>query len=390
MNCKNNNDVIYYNVIINNSTTSPMIANYSEQRTIPLLNDPSEYYMSIIRFAVPGINIPILVCPCTNIPNLPLFTPYSVTMLYNTGVGFLTSTKTVIFYPRDTFENNISPPLNPQDPYYFIYEYQHFIDLVNNALALATTELITLGAPANIISPYFVFDSITQLISLIAPLGSDGFEGASDYYSIPPGSYNTYTPLVPNLKLGIFVNNDLFPFFQGIETIHLSNSVSIGPDYWLLVKNNGNNFYQSDFTANIYPPRFLQMQQQSNALNNWNSFSSMAFLSTSLPALKEFAPVISNQNNGNTQSGANTIPIITDFIPLLQYAGDQRGDFIYNPSGPYRLVNLISTNPIYSIDISAVWFDQYYRQYPIMLEPTQSISIKIMFVKKTSYRYPYN
>jgi hypothetical protein len=386
-------DVIYYNINIGNSKLVPIIANYSEQRTIPLLHNPSEYYLSIIRFSVPGLSVPILVCPVTNAPTTPLQTPYSVTLLYNTGSGFLTYTQKILYYPRDNFQNLSVPPLDPQNPYYFIYEYQHFLDLVNIALQTATTNLIGLGAPADLLSPYFIFDEVTQLISLIAPLTGitpPSTPTTNDYYSLPSSAINTYTPAVPSGKVGIFVNDELFPFFQGIETIHVSDSVTIGPDYWLIVKNNGNNYYQSPATAPVYPPVFLQMQQQANTLNNWNSFQSLAFLSNSLPTLKEFTPVYDALYNGNTQSGANMNPILTDFVPLLENAGDQRGSFVYNPTGPYRLVNLLSNDPIYAVDISVVWFDQYNRQYPIVLEPGQSITIKIMFVKKSSYRYPYN
>ncbi len=116
----------------------------------------------------------------------------------------------------------------------------------------------------------------------------------------------------------------------------------------------------------------------------------MAFLSSSLPCVKEFAPQLGFSYTNNTQSTSASVPIITDFVPLLQFAGDQRGDFVYNPSGPYRLVNLNSSQPLSAIDLRIVWFDQYNRQYPIILEPGKSASIKFMFVKKSSYRDLYN
>lgn len=364
-------DVIYYNVIINNTTTNPIPANYSEQRTIPLLKNPSEYYISIIRFSVPGFSIPILVCPVTN-NTIPLTTPYKIKMTY----GLLTSERSVIFYPRINPSSN--PPVNPQDPYYFIYEYQQFIDMVNITLQTTVNDLIALGAPPGLLAPYFIFNENTQLISLIVPTNPD-------YYSLSSSDVNTYTPTLPAGKVGIYLNNDLFSYFQGIETI------SLDPDYyWVIVKNNENNYYQDPAAAPVYPPEYLEMKQQFNAINNWNSFSSLAFLSNSLPTLKEFTPGTNLTYNGNTQSGANTVPILTDFVPLLQNAGDQRSDFVYNPTGPYRLVNLLTNDPIYAVDIAVVWYDQYNRQYPIYLEPGQSISIKIMFVKKSAYKYPYN
>lgn len=381
---KPESDVIYYNILINNSTTNVIQANYSEQRTIPLLYNPAEYYMSIIRFSVTGFSIPIFVMPVTTLTP-PLTTPYTVTLAYNDGTDITIIKKDVIFYPRDTFDT-LTTPVNPQDPYYFVYEYQHFIDLINLAYQNALADLITAtgGGASPIttaIAPYFIFDAQTQLISLVA---------TTTFYQIPLTSINTYSPALPSGKIGIYCNSDLFNYIQGLPVIHQAQGSALGTDYWLLITDEKNNWYNPPYLAPATPPNYLIMTEQFNTLNNWNSFTSLAFLSNSLPTLKEFSPQVNVQNIGNTQSGANTIPILTDFVPLLQFAGDQRGDFVYNPTGPYRLVNLMTNTPIYAVDLNVVWFDQYNRQYPVLLEPGQSISLKIMFVKKSSYRYPYN
>lgn len=363
-------DVFYYNVVINNPGPNSIPANYSEQRDIPLIKNPSEYYLSIIRFSVPGFSIPILITPTTNFPSTPATTPYELALSYN-GT---TVKQTVTYYSRSFSED---PNLTQTSQYYFIYTYQHLLDLINNAFSTALANLIIAtgeeSSPiASADAPYLIFNAQTQLISLICSI---------QYYQTPSSAYNTTNPTPPDNIINIFINPQLYNFFQGMNFIYNSSFATNYEVFWLLVENTG---------ANLYPNNtgmFLSQTQQFNTLNNWNSFNSLAFISKSLPILKEFTPNIGFQNSiGYTQSSSNTLPIITDFIPLLQFAGDQRSDYIYNANSLYRLIELQDINALYSIDLQVVWIDQYNNQYPIILEPGQSINIKFMFIKKSVYK----
>lgn len=364
MNDNSGPDVFYYNVVINNPGTSDIPANYSEQRDIPLIKNPSDYYMSIIRFSVPGFSIPLLITPLTNFPTQPSLTPYALTLQYNDS----TVSQNIVFYSR-TFGVG---PISQNPNYAFIYTYQHLIDLINNAFQLAMTALNT-AASTSFTAPYLIYNAQTQLISLITD--NTGFV-------TPSTAYNTSTPTPPADTVNIFLNKDLYNFFQGINVIFLG--VFPNYPYWVLVENTNNNYYPTPYPIGTQTQ--LIQTQQFNTLNNWNSFNSLAFISKSLPVLKEYTPNVGFQNSNNTtQASSNTLPIITDFVPLLQFAGDQRTDFIYNANSLYRIVQLQSKDPLYSIDLQIVWIDQYNNQYPIILESGQSVNIKFMFIKKSVY-----
>ena len=79
-----------------------------------------------------------------NDPNL---TIYTVTIIYQaTSV-----TRNVIYTPEDNTGPIPAPPLIQQDissKYYYVYNYSHFIEMVNAALQTAFDELRGLVTPA--------------------------------------------------------------------------------------------------------------------------------------------------------------------------------------------------------------------------------------------------
>lgn len=96
---KTTQDVRYFNATIGQSTNNniynpqkePTIAYFSDNRSIPILENPSEYYGSIIRFSIPLDSVPIKIIPIRpyyqNPPVVentdPNKTIYSVTIGYN-------------------------------------------------------------------------------------------------------------------------------------------------------------------------------------------------------------------------------------------------------------------------------------------------------------------
>lgn len=368
----NTADMFYYNVVINNSTENSIFANYSEQRDIPLLKNPSDYYMSIIRFSVPGFSIPIAIIPWTNAPTLPATTPFNILLSYN-GT---TITQNVPYFSR-TINPNFQ--VLPNSPYFYVYTYQHLIDLINNAFVLALAALNTaLGTPiAGAVAPYLTYDASTQLIT---------FNLQKEFYETPSANYNTASPTLPANIINIFLNRDIFKYFQGMTFMYNLTLEGEPYPYWFLAEDTHDNTFINPVGSTLPANVYLAERQQFNTLNNWNSFNSLAFISKSLPILKEFTPNLNVSTNATTQASSNTLPLITDYVPLLINAGDQRADFVYNASSLYRLIELQTGEPLRSIDLTVVWIDQYNNQYPILLEPGQSINIKFMFIRKDLYK----
>ena len=53
----------YYNISLHNPTKQPKIASFYETRNEPIIQKPSDYYMSVVRVDCPTIEIPIFIYP---------------------------------------------------------------------------------------------------------------------------------------------------------------------------------------------------------------------------------------------------------------------------------------------------------------------------------------
>jgi hypothetical protein len=174
-------DMIYYNATLTATKTSDLFSSsvqspirFNESRDAPIIRDASQYYFSIIRFAMngPGKNLPLFIPLIQTNGNI--FSPqlnvnqtvYYVSLAYqrewnytdSTGAAqtimiTLTPHSVAIQYIPETQDTRIAPvPVAPaggitkQDlstRYYWIYTYKHFVQLVNNAFYTAMENLWT-------------------------------------------------------------------------------------------------------------------------------------------------------------------------------------------------------------------------------------------------------
>jgi hypothetical protein len=373
-------DLIYYNIVINNpanlngSPTPSIPLNFSETRTIPILDKPDDYLLSVIRFSLPGFNIPILIFPV--IPN----------PLDATDINY--SSLTVTF----TYMNVNSPPVHlrwipePAIPvptpivaftnqaylYYAVYNYQTLIDIYNTAIVNAIDEFNTLNPgllPDAIIDgpPYFQFDKPESRISLVA------LQQYFDQKDTPTASLS--------------INYLGLRFFIGIPVINYYFNISnaSGIDYTFIIENEYNNWYNPSFLPQPVTgtPLYLIMTQEFYALAYWLDLVTIVFSSGSIPVVGELVPT--REISSNAQGNANSKPIITDFIPNIgESAGDFLSKYVYNPTSEYREVNLNSQVPLTTMDVRIQWQDANNNLYDILLFPNMSCSIKILFQKKST------
>lgn len=369
-NISSTDDRIYYNISIPSTTiaSNPSPAIFQQELNEAIIQKPSDYYLAIIRFTIPTQDIPIMVAqiqpfPNTNINN----TIYSVTLTYQTFtsgqifVQYVTQNPNALVLPLSASHPNADNTL-----YYYIYTYTAFLNMINTALQTAFTALnvaVPGGLPVGSVAPYFQFDTFTERISLVAQIAN-------------------YDITIAN-PIKIFVNYQLFTFIDGLPFIFEGITLPGGKDVQLLVENNKNNWYNPPYLTipPPIPPVYYIMTQEYNTISDWNSFKSLQLVSNILPIKSEYVPVVSQIN----QSIVNSQGILKDFEPLIELGPEARTTVQYQLQSPYQLINLTSDIPLTKIDVRIYWTDQYGFQTLLSIPFNQVVTIKMVFIKKSTF-----
>lgn len=234
-------NIIYYNVLIpntirNNPSTNAIDCKYTETRTPPLLFNPEDWYISIIRFLVPAQLIPIFIFDAPSA--LDPISPYSVTLSFggNDYQQFLQ------YVPLDNTQVIPNNTTNTSEFFYYVYNYNDMITYINTAFREAFARLKNdFPAVEATEPPFILYDTNTQLFSLYAQ---------QTYGS-------TSTPAIE-----IYMNSNLERFFgDGFEFEFNGNNTVNGKDNLLLIRNFGTNSVQvfppDIFFPNAPPPTWL-------------------------------------------------------------------------------------------------------------------------------------
>ena len=187
-------EYVYYNAtIINNTvattqTTDDPQVYFQDTRQYPLIKDTSQYVVSVDNITLNGAQktLPILIPQIavgTDV-NLTIYTvTFGLTLGSTVGSGTATSSATTTFLatvpltwiPENQATFTATPasatPRQSEIPYYYLYSYSHWCDIMNNAL---TTAWKTVMYKANLTvgtggtrCPYFEYDPNTGLFSLV-------------------------------------------------------------------------------------------------------------------------------------------------------------------------------------------------------------------------------
>lgn len=332
-------DHVYYNVVIANSSTIPIIANFSEQRTAALLKHPGQYHMAVVRFSVPATLIPLFIFPNPS--------TYYVTLSYGSN-----EYTTQVQYINNSLLSNTERN---------VYTVQSFLDMVNAAFVTAYTALTGSGAsPIPPTAPFLVFDPVTQLISLYAD---------SHYDPV----FNS-----PNTTVKIWMNSPLYLRFGSFLVNFNGFSNGNKMDIQLLVQNTGVN-QGTYINPNTPATSYTKMSQDTVSIGYMQDLKSIVFTSGTIPCKAEYIPSL----NGNATDSYRKILI--DFEPELSGSSAEPVGAIYYqyfPQGPLRLIDLQSNIPMSSVDVQVFWQDAFQNLYPIYIEPGKSLTMKLLFKKK--------
>ena len=363
-------EIQFYNAVIANpykpnGSNIRIAAKYDPTTTnTTILQDPSKYYMSIIRFTIPNSDVPIFNFLLKDESKSTTEGVYGIALEYKGTV----ISQNLQYIPLKT-----STPVE-----YGVYHYERMLDFVNTALLTAYTALdLANPLPADAkAAPFMTYESSTGLLSLWAPTGYDS--QTADPVKI---WFNTY---LWDMMNSFNLKSDNFP---------KTGSSSDNRDYQIMVESVSDNVFLAA-TNPITPWRsitpsalnWFQMEQEYNTLFLWNDIRGFRFLSTTIPSVEEYTPAVSSVNNtalNSTSSTTSAIKIITDMEIQATTDASARSIVSYLPTAQFRYIELTqSGGPLkpFAFEIYAV--DKFGNTAPLSITVNQSITVKFMFVRK--------
>lgn len=375
-----NPEKLYYDVImsnVSNQNVQPIPAKYSEARNQAYLDNPSEYWLSILKLTADTQSLPVWRCVIQ--PNSPdaNLSVYSITLTYG-GQEFQAylryeSQNKGIFTP--------SPPSlngglqNNSTYYYDVYNYQYVPFLFNKTFqeAFAGLDALVGGGLPTIHPPVMTYDTTNKTAIIFAD--SSAYNGATTAGSI-----------------GIFFNSSTANLFSSFP-LFITN----------LTSTNGKNFeLQTKLFAETnlgqYPPvvpagsllvqyTCYTLYQEIPTYQQWNPITAIVLTSTSLPVLPNNTSgtlTVNDIRNATTTIPVNNsnntlaIPILTDYSTEGLY----KNFLYYVPTSEYRRLQLYGATPLTSIDLELYWRDRLGNLNPFLLSSNTTITIKMLFEKK--------
>lgn len=349
----NENDNVYLNISIPNlsNTNSPyppnVVAAYDEVLASPVIDNPNQYYITVIRFSIPIDLIPLFSFPVDISQN----NPNQSLMVIGIENAALVQFPEFIMY---TPENNIVAPVpggvapfftsnQVTSDYYFIYSVNNFINMINTALAAAVV-----ASGIGVAAPFYTYDSQTEFISL------------------------TVTAAFLATGARIFANSYLKNYLGAFDFTTL-NYVNTGPYLY---------YHLLNATTLVY-------YQNYNSMNLWFDSQKIVIQSNSIPIVAEFSPSFQNPQifgPNNLNSSSNLQPILTDFALAFNNISDFSSVVTYIPEPQYRLTNMRSSTPLNRIQLSFSWLSKNGTLYPLYVSPNKTVTLKLGFIKKSLFK----
>ena len=384
-NLENRPEKLYFDIQVenlNNISSLPSVLSFTETRNTPLLINPEDYYMSVIRFTLDTPTLPVITPSIQYNQANPNLTIYSVTLSWANPIApfqqFNQQTY-ITFAPQDLATVvPVAPSFTPnklqdnQTGYYYIYSYQYWIFLVNNTLTTCYNALNAQVVGAGLVlptthAPVMSFDTQRN----IAILNCDILG---------------YNDNIAN-HIEIFFNLPLYQLFSSFPIYILPLTAVLGKNIRISTNDFGNaNTTQFPTTTPTYTA--IQVFQEYSTIELWSSVRAIVFCSSTLPIIptQVSAPVLIANGIyiGNNGNNSNQAPVITDMVVS---DGLWKPSIVYEPSAQYRLISMTGNRPIYTVDISVYWKDTTGTLNNFRLGAGSGASIKLLFTRKDSINY---
>ena len=369
---------VYLNLdVVNNSTTTSNPLIFNETRNMPFLSSSDNYFCSVVRFTLQTSNsLPVF------IPDIRLGqddvnqTVYAITLALTRTSDGLTKirSKYVSYQPLDTTQPSPTSPttqLGNSLPYYFIYNVNDWVDMLNKTLQILTTQLrddFTAPTPAPPFLPPFVSYDISSGLFTINKDNNVDFVGSGGTYSL-----NIYF----NARL-----YNILPFSSQQLT------TPADPAFNTVYKLNIFNKSHANITSlygNETTNHYVSLQTEFSPLPMMNPIRSIFFKSLTLP----IQPTLTQPPKAYTDitiSDSGGLPaisnILTDFEVPVSAQNNYNGELIYQPQAEYRFLDMNSSFNLNKIDLQAGWTDKYGNAFQLYLQAGCCASLKLLFRHK--------
>jgi len=379
-------DKLYYDVICTNllqTQSQPPILSFIETRSNPFVYQPDKYYCSIIRFTVDTPLLPVFIPEIQPNQSDVNLTVYSVTLEYISNLGNKYTQQNFIQYSPQYLSAEVPQPpsqttnglQNNTGGYYYIYNYQYWIYLINQTFQQCYDDLanqVTAAGNKEVLpsqyAPVLAFDTGSSLGFIYADVNG----------------YSTKTDATTVNQIGIYMNSNMYQLFSSFPVYILD----------LAANNQGKNVQIQTNTfsgTNLqpYPPSgpklfdAIVVYQEVSTIDLWNPVTSLVFCSNTLPIVPNqisaplvFVNGLSYNIGGNSSNQAN---IVTDLVAAPTY----KPTVIYTPSAQYRLLEMRGNRPLYTLDITCYWKNRLGELTPLRLSAGSTATLKFLFSLKS-------
>jgi len=301
-------DRVYYDVSIFNresTGTGSVPLKFQETREQAIIKNSGQYDISIVRFQMDTYSLPSFIAEIESFDygNIdPTKMIENVSFIYRNALGaavHVTVPINLIWVPSNL---HISRPPNLSasnrfadsegNEYYYGNSFRHYTDLINTALSTATEDLRSkdLTLFSSLISPYFIWNSVTQCAELLA---QESFFNQDN-----------------SAHIEIFFNRALYAKLTSLPaTKNYSESDRV---YKILVKSDfsTNNVVLDIEGSDVV---FIKVEQEMSTISNWTPVQSIVFTSNTLPIVQTqmSAPITFDSGIIVTNSRQNFQPIVT-------------------------------------------------------------------------------
>lgn len=336
-------EIIYYTAkfenihISSNPKATDKILSKNEM-TSNILDKQSDWEVAVHSFQI-KFSIPLFIFPIKQGANPdPNLSDYVVQIAYG-GNFYLES----LIFVTQTATLPPPPPTSNQgvqdfsNLYYYVYNIQHFILLVNVALGKAHTDLVTdfPGLFSSSKYPYIIYNEESGLLSLIVP-------------------YEYYVEQVV-----IAFNRLLGDILYGFN--YLTVDYDQFGEYVIMIDNPGNKRAYAQPGSVIPPlpanPEYLELKQEQDGRYNINNINSIIFTSDSIKTRPEYLPQTINPNSFSLQNINSLNPNFNNVLSYFNIFSDANGSHInwvqpqYYQPFIHKWINLISDESLNRIQI---------------------------------------